>query len=252
MTMKKTLLMLVMFTSLAVFAEDAAGPLSESISESRIEETGEGYQDYGVSDGITIYGGSGESLEAGILARLNGFSIDRQRFIEQDLLRSAGFQRGARIKVRRTTGAEKSMALLQGMVHAFLSSVPLEPFFEIEYDGLPEGEFYLFESIIYGSPLNNVSPEVRTAMELEYMLQVGFSDGVLIRGWNVNYYTEENIARFEELARSLPDTSPAIQQLKIRYLNDALPRIRGALERYRNPSESALRARQNLSDAFGE
>jgi hypothetical protein len=251
MTMKKILLVLVMFTSLAVFAEDAAGPLSESISEPVIEQTGEEYRDYGVSGGVTVYGGSGESLEAGILARLNGFSIDRERFIERDLLRSAGFQRSARTKVRQTTAAEKSMALLQGVVHAFLSSVPLEPLFELEYGELPEGEFYHFESVIYGSPLNNVAPEVRTAVELEYMLQVEFCDGILIRDWNLNYYTEENIARFEELARSLPD-SPDLQQLKIRYLNDALPRIRGALERYRNPSESALRARRNLNDGFRE
>jgi hypothetical protein len=248
MVMKKTLLVMVLFTSLAVFAEDAAGPLSESILEQAGEE-GE-YQDYDISGGVTVYGGSSESLEAGILARLNGFSVDREQFIEGELLRNAGFHRGANARVRATTGREKSMALLQGMVHAFLGGIPLRPLFEVRYGDLPEGVFYRFETVIYGNPLGNVSAEVRTAMELEYMLQVEFCDGVLIRDWNVNYYTEENIDYFEELARSLPDTSPAIQQLKDRYLNDALPRIRGALERYRNPSESALRARQNLSDVF--
>lgn len=248
--MKKTLLALMLCASLTVFAEDAAGPPVEPVPEQTEKEAD--YQGYGISGGVTVYGTSSEALEAGILARLNGFSIDREQFIETELLRKAGFRRDASAKVRRTTGAEKSMALLQGMVHAFLNGIPLQPFFEVEYDGLREGEFYRFDAVIYGNPLGNVSPEVRTAMELEYMLQVEFSDGILIRDWNVNYYTEENIGRFEELARSLPDTSPALQQLKDRYLNDALPRIRAALERYRNPSESALRARLNLSDGFLE
>jgi hypothetical protein len=248
--MKKTLLTLAFFTSLAVFAEDGADlPLEPVAGQTGGEAE---YRDYGISGGVTVYGASSESLEAGILARLNGFSIDRERFIENELLRSAGFRRDGGAKVRSTTGSEKSMALLQGLVHAFLGGIPLQPFFEVEYDGLPEGEFYRFGAVIYGSPLGNVSPEVRTAMELEYMLQVEFCDGVLIRDWNVNYYTEENINRFEKLALSLPDSSLPVQQLKDRYLNDALPRIRGALERYRNPSESALRARQNLSSVFPE
>jgi hypothetical protein len=52
------------------------------------------------------------------------------------------------------------------------------------------------------------------------------------------------------LALSLPDSPPGIKQAKDRYLNVELPKIKAALERFKNPSENALRARENLGDLF--
>ncbi|GHV82568.1 hypothetical protein AGMMS49991_11260 [Spirochaetia bacterium] len=83
-------------------------------------------------------------------------------------------------------------------------------------------------------------------MELEYMLQVEFCNGVLIRDWNQNYYTKKNIAKFEEMANSLPESPPSIKQLKDRYLNEDLPKIKAALERFNNPNENYLQAMRNL------
>ncbi|MDR0449912.1 MAG: hypothetical protein LBH26_01445 [Treponema sp.] len=251
--MKKILPALMLFAGLALFAEDPAGPLPESFPAQTGEE--EAYQDYGMAEGVTIYGNAGmEAAEAAVLARLNGLSGERERFIEEDLLRDAGFQRSANARFRRTSGLEKSAAFFQGMAHAFFPGIALRPFSEIEYGSLPPGEFYRFDAVIYAGSFKNISWELRRALELEYMLQVEFCGGVLIRDWNLNYYTEENIAKFERLALSLPDSdSPAgIRRLKDRYLNEELPRIRAALDRYEYPSESALWARQNIGASFLE
>jgi uncharacterized protein (DUF1499 family) len=85
-------------------------------------------------------------------------------------------------------------------------------------------------------------------MELEYKLQVEFSDGALIENWNVKYYTEENIEKFEQLILSLPDSIDGIRHIKERFLNIELPKIKSALYRYVHPSELYIQARKNLSD----
>jgi hypothetical protein len=75
------------------------------------------------------------------------------------------------------------------MMHILsLGSVPEKPFSEIEYARLPQGEFYKFDSVVYASQFRDVSPVVRTAFELEYMLHVEFLDGILIQSRNLNYY----------------------------------------------------------------
>jgi hypothetical protein len=193
--------------------------------------------------GITVYGEREEfppnSPDAAVLQQLNDSSRARKEFIEEDFLKTAGFRRTANVKFRKTTGKEKAMATLHGVFHAFSGGiVPLKPFVEVDYDRLDKGMFYDFSSVLANSPLKEqLTPEVRTALELEYMLQVQFSDGILIRIWNLNYYTEENIAKFEQLARSLPDSPASIGQLKKRYLEEALPRIKLSWEHYTNPTE---------------
>jgi hypothetical protein len=237
--MKKLLIVLILFAYQAASAEDLTDP-------PQAEE--EKYYDYGISSGVTLYD-QGESVEARILTILNGFSDGREAFIKSDLLKNAGFRSAATVRFRKTTGAEKSEAVLQNIMHAFsLGVVPAIPFSEVNYDQLPLGEFYEFEAVFASSRLKNVSPELRTAIELEYMLQTGFCGGILIRNYNADYYTEENIAKFENLAASLPDSPPAVKQIKDRCLNTELPRIKAALERFENPSEIYITARENLSD----
>lgn len=221
------------------FAEDPPGALDDE------------YYDYGMGEGITIYGEfPPESVEAGILAKINGLSKDREQFIEEDLLRGAGFQRNANAKFRPTTGEEKAVSALHTafkLISFGMLPIPVKPFQEVEYARLPKGEFYHFAAVIYASPLNTVSAEVRTVMELEYMLQVEFCNGAVIRDRNQNYYSEKNIAKFEELAASLPESPPSIKQLKDRYLNKELPGIKAARERFNNPGENFLRAMENLN-----
>ncbi|GHV30590.1 hypothetical protein AGMMS4952_17820 [Spirochaetia bacterium] len=231
---------LLLFVSLLSFAEDPPDTLDE-----------EDYYDYGMAEGIIIYGEfPPESVEAGILARINGLSKDREQFIEEDLLRGAGFQRNANAKFRPTTGEEKALSVWHGVFKILslgLVPIPQKPFKELEYAKLPMGEFYGFDAVIYASPLKDVPAEVRTAMELEYMLQVEFCNGAVIRDWNQNYYTEKNITKFEELAKSLPESPPSIKQLKDRYLDKDLPGIKAALEHFNNPGENFLRAMENFS-----
>jgi hypothetical protein len=238
--MKKILVVLVLFVYQVTFAEDAPGQ--------------EEYLDYGTSAGVTVYSARSkfpsELTETYILIRLTGLSDDREQFIKEDLLRNAGFRRTADAKFRKTGGLEKAMSVLYGIGHAFsLGIVPMVPFYEVDYARLPQGDFYAFDSVVPADQLTDISPAVRTTMELEYMLQVEFSNGILIRHFNADNYTEENIAKFEELAMSLPDdVLPELTQLKNRYLNEDAPRLRAALERYRNPTELDLIARRNLSD----
>ncbi|MDR0643221.1 MAG: hypothetical protein LBG07_12285 [Treponema sp.] len=245
--MKKILFVLALFVYQVAFAE---GP-ADSVLPTQTEED---YQDYGSTEGVTFYDTRShfppELTEAYILIRLNGLSGDREQFIKEDLLKNAGFRSTANVKFRKTNGAEKAISVLYGINHAFsLGLVPMSPFFEVDYARLAPNNFYTFQSIVPNGQLEDISPAVRTAMELEYMLQVEFSNGILIRRYNVDNYTEENIAKFETLALSLPDdVSPELNRLKDRYLNEDLPRIRAALERYKNPSELATIARRNLSD----
>jgi hypothetical protein len=51
---------------------------------------------------------------------------------------------------------------------------------------------------------------------LEYMLQIEFFYGTIIHD-NMNYYTDENIGKFERLILSLPDFPESIFQAKNRF-----------------------------------
>jgi hypothetical protein len=124
----------------------------------------------------------------------------------------------------------------------------MKPFFEVEYDRLPKGEHYQFESVIIKNKLINAAPEVLTIIELEYMLQIEFCYR-MVRHDNARYYTEQNIEKFEKLIFKLPDYPESIKKAKNRYSNE-LKSIRAALERYTHPSENYLRAQQNLGKSF--
>ena len=211
------------------------------------------YHDLGAASGIIIFGERqeefvNESIEANILSALNGSLSDRRRVIENDLLENAGFRRTGNARFRRTTREEKAMSMLHGitrMLSLGLVQVRESSFFIIEYGRLPDGVFYPFSTVITVSELHNIYPSVRLAMEIEYMLQMKFTNGVLFSG-NVHHYTDENINKFETLILELPEFPESIQQLRKRYLNIELPRIRQVLERHRNPSEDHIRALENL------
>jgi len=205
---------------------------------------------------LTVYGKhpfvfAPESIEANVMSVLNGSLLERRQFIENVLLEKSGFIRTGNARFRSTDASEKSLAILHGITHLLsLGIIPMKPFIDIEYGRLPCGVFYPFKTIMDSSELNKISSEVHTIMEIEYMLQIEFSNGSLISNWNVNYYTEENINKFESLIMRLPEFPENIQLLRERYLNIELPKIRQALERYNNPSENYLRALKNLSDIF--
>ena len=203
------------------------------------------------TEGITIFGEfSSDSIEAEVLTILNGSLSNRKQFIESNLLEDAGFRRTANVRYRKSDTSEKTSSVFHGIAHALsFGIVPMKPFFEIDYDRLPRGEYYSFESVIISSEFNDISENVLSVLELEYMLQIEFCNGILFE-YNKNYYTEENINKFESLILNLPNSPESIWQLKERYLNIELPRIKNALERYNNPSEDYLRAIQNLEELF--
>ena len=213
------------------------------------------FYDMGIAGGIIIYGNppiefAPESIENNVLSALNGSLSDRRNFIENDLLENSGFRRTGNVKYRRSKSSEKAMSVLYGFAHAFsFKIVPMKPFSEIDYARLPNGEYYSFESVIYSSELKNISPEVIAVMKIEYMLQIEFCNGFLTQN-NINYYSEENINKFETLILELSEFPESIKLLKERYLNIELPKIRHSLERYNNPSENYLRALENLGNDF--
>ena len=125
-----------------------------------------------------------ETREGFVLNKLNGHPSEKKEFIESEFFEKAGFRRTGNVKYRNSTAPEKSLSVLHGVFHAFsLGKIPKTPFFEVEYDRLPE-----------------------------------YPDG--------------------------------IKELKDRYLNIELPKIKSALERYKNPSEDYLRARENLREMY--
>jgi hypothetical protein len=208
--------------------------------------------DFGMAGGITVYGTrngkfDSESTEAYVLNQLNGTILDRKRFIEASLLEKAGFRRTGNVKFRKTKASEKTMSVLHGAVRAFslgLAPVSHKPFLEIEYDKLPKGEYYSFESVIVKSDLLNLTPEVLILIELEYMLQIEFFNGIVIQN-SLKYYNIENFNKFEKLILRLPDESESIKVAKTRYMNE-LQKIKTAFERYNNPGENYQRALDNL------
>ena len=212
------------------------------------------YYNFGGIGGITIFAEriqefAPESVEVKVLMALNGSLAERKQFIGSDLLEDAGFRRTGNIKFRKTNTSEKTQSVLgsfvRGLTFGFVSPKAV-PFSEIEYDGLPRGEFYSFESILVRSKLRNVSLEVSHVMRLEYMLQIEFGNGIIIEDTK-RYYTEENINRFEMLILELSEFPLSIKEFKERFINIELPRIRQAFDRYNNPSEDYLRAIHNLN-----
>jgi hypothetical protein len=124
----------------------------------------------------------------------------------------------------------------------------MRPFIEIEYGILPNGQYYDFNLIISSSQFRYASPEVLIIMELEYKLQIEFCYGIAIRD-NQNYYTDENINKFEELIMRLPEYPESILLARNRFLNE-LQKIKAAHERRKNPSENQLRAIYNLMEGI--
>ena len=207
------------------------------------------YYEFWMEKGITVYGDR-LATEAKIIDALNGSLSNRKDFIESDLLENAGFRRTGNIKYRKTEASEKGLSILHGF-GAILSFgiVPLKPFFEIDYDKLPKGQYYSFEAVIIYSELKNISLDVYNTLKLEYMLQIEFANGIVIES-TLKYYTEENIEKFEKLILSLPDSPENIGQIKERYMKIELPKIKRAFNRYNNPSEDYLRAVENLRNSF--
>ena len=213
--------------------------------------------DFGTAGEITIYGErpkeyDSKSIDAYVLNQINGSLSARKQFIETDFIEGAGFRRNANVRYRETSASEKALSVLYGVGHMFFGIIPMKPFFEIEYDKLPKGKSYSFESVFVKSNFKNVTPEVLTVMELEYMLQIEFCNGLIIQNssyTNINYYTDENINKFERLILGLPDSPESIHQAKSRYLNE-LQKIKAAFERYKNPGENYLRAVQNIGDSL--
>jgi len=202
-------------------------------------------EDFGIAEGVTIYGQ--RPIDVYVLDQINGLPSERKQFIETDFLRESGFQSTGSAKYRKTTSSEKAISLLSDAFCSFslvLASISKKPFYEMEYDRLPNGKFYTFEAVFIKSKFTNVLPEVLTVIELEYMLQIEFCNGILIRD-NANYYTDENINKFEKLIYKLPDYPENIVKAKNRYFNE-LQKIKATLERNRNPSENYLRAIKNL------
>ena len=223
------------------------------------QETGNDFDDdywydFGMAEGITIYAErpkefDSESMEAYVLNQLNGSASDRKQLIETDFLEEAGFRRSGTARYRRTRASEKTSSILYGIGHALsFGIIPQRPFLEIEYDKLPKGQYYNFVSIIGTSKFKDISPEVLILLEAEYMLQIWFCNGIIIQD-NINYYTEENITKFEALIFKLPDYPESMGQAKSHYIAE-LQKIKAALERHRNPSENNQRALENLREYF--
>ena len=209
----------------------------------------EEYYEFFMAEGITIYG-ERSPIETRILSALNSSLSSRRNFIENDLLDNSGFRRTANVRYRKTDASEKGLSILHGFGSLFsFGLIPMKPFFEIDYARLPRGQYYPFESVIIHSEFNSLSLDVYNVLKLEYMLQIEFANGIVISD-TINYYTDENIEKFENLILSLPDFPENIRQIKERYLNIELPKVRRAIYRYNNPSENNLRAIENLRNSF--
>ena len=205
-------------------------------------------------EGITIYRSNleefhSESTDAYVMEQINGTLSERRQFIETDILENAGFRRTGNVKYRKTDRAEKALSVLHGFARVFsFGLVPYKPFLEVDYERLPNGEYYKFESVFINSNFKNITLEVIYIIELEYMLQIEFINGIVIKE-NLKYYSDENISKFESLILKLPDHPESILQAKNRYKNE-LGKIQSAIYRYRNPSENAMRAIQNFNESF--
>jgi len=206
------------------------------------QETDADY-DSGIAEGITIYGR--RPADARVMELINGSRADRKRFIETEFLEESGFKKAANARYRKTETSEKALSVLHGFGSLIsFGLIPVLPFDEIEYDRLPDGEVYKFEAVFVRSNYRDVLPEVLTVIEIEYMLQIEFFNGVIIHD-NLKYYTDENINKFEKLILGLPDYPESVSRAKKRY-TDELRRIKRAFERHRNPNENYIIALRNL------
>jgi len=237
--MKKTFFILAFSLSMTVFAQETGN------NENLIDED----SDFGTAGGITIYGQ--QPIDVYVLEQINGLPSRRKQFIETEFLEESGFRRTGNVKYRRTTSSERGLSVLHGVGHLFsFGIVPKKPFSEVEYERLPKGKVYNFETVFVRSNFKDLTPEVLTVIELEYMLQIEFCNGIIMQD-NIGYYTDENINKFERLILGLPNFPENIQKAKNRYLNE-LRRIKKAVERRKNPSENNLRALQNLRDSINK
>ena len=199
--------------------------------------------------GLTIYGERRETKDVYVLEKLSGSLSDRKQFIEIDFLEGAGFKRSGNVKIRKSDGSEKAYSVLHGIGHLLsFGIIPVKPFSDIEYDRLPKGDFYKFEPVFIKSNFTNVTPEVLIIMELEYILQIEYCNGILTQD-NVKYYSGESINKFQGLIEKLPEYSESIVYIRNRFLID-LKKIKASFERFKNPSENYLRAIENLGDGF--
>jgi len=237
MIKRKILFIAAFFLIMTIYAQETGNN----------EDLNDEYNDFGMAGGITIYGQ--RPIDEYVLEQINGSLSDRKQFIETDFLEESGFRRMGNVKYRKTEASEKALSVLHGFGHLFsFGIVPMLPFFEIEYDKLPRGKVYSFESVFIKSNFKDVTPEVLTVIELEYMLQIEFWNGIITQD-NLDYYTDENINKFERKILGLPNFPENIYKAKERYLNE-LRRIKAALERRGNQSENSLRALQNLGDSI--
>ena len=215
------------------------------------ELTEDEYQDFFMADRIIIYGERPET-ETMILDALNGSFSERRNLIQNELLKNAGFRGTGNARFRKTNTSEKAQyvfgMILRGITFGIINPPEL-PIDEIEYEKLPRGHYYSFESVLIASEFRNISRDVFNVLKLEYLLQIQFGNGIVI-STTINYYTEENITNFENLIISLPDTPEDIGRIKERFLNTELPRIKRAFDRYSNPSEDYMRAMENLRNSF--
>jgi hypothetical protein len=253
----KKLVLFVFFINVIIYSQEMD---NEIVIPNNIDE--EYFYNYRTGEGITIYGKGPEEYtletpEGFIVSKLNGYKSEREEFIETDFLEKAGFRRAGDIRYKKSKMSEKVLSVLHGVGHGLgsgftfgLVQIPMKPFFEIELDELPEGEYYKFEQIILTSDYRNVSPEVLIVLKLEYKLQIEFCNGILIEKDNLKYYTEDNINYFEKMITELPEFPNGIKKIKDRFLNIELPRIKSALDRYKNPTEDYLRAKENLKEIY--
>ena len=210
----------------------------------------EHYFDLDISGGFTVFAVRPpefpeDSVETYVMGKINGFFSVRKEFIGTEFLEGAGFRRSGNARYRQTTGAEKTSSVLHGIASLFsFGIVPMKPYAEIDYDRLPKGKYYDFGTIIEYSRFKNISPDVLLVMELEYMLQIYFCNGIVIRD-NLEYYTGESISHFEERILDLPYHPDSVWAAKSRFLNE-LQRIKAAYERYKNPGENYSQAYRNL------
>jgi len=235
--MKKILFILAFFLVMAAYAQETGN--NENVND---EEN-----DFGITGGITIIGQ--RPIDEYVMDQINGSTSERKQFIETKFLEESGFRRTADVKYRKTTASERTLSVFQDIGHLFsFGLIPMKPFSEVEYDKLPKGKVYDFTTIFSKSNFKDVTLEVLTVIELEYMLQMEFCNGIIIQD-NINYYTDENIKKFEKLILGLPNSPENIYKAKNRYLNE-LRRIKAALDRRKNPNGNNVRALQNLGDSF--
>ena len=235
--MKKILFILAFSLVMAAYAQEKGN--NENVNDED--------NDFGIAGGITILGQ--RPIDEYVMDQINGSTSERKQFIETKFLEESGFRRTADVKYRKTTASERSLSVFQGIGHLFsFGLIPMKPFSEVEYDKLPKGKVYDFATIFSKSNFKDVTLEVLTVIELEYMLQMEFCNGIIAQD-NINYYTDENIKKFEILTLGLPNSPENIYKAKNRYLNE-LRRIKAALDRRKNPNENNVRALQNLGDSF--